>query len=94
LAGDVRSPYLNTALRNLDSATNWTDVRARLAELHQTLHHELPVIPLWQTVNSFAYRTSLGGIGEAPLTLYQNVGEWSSATGSENVASLEAASQP
>jgi tetratricopeptide (TPR) repeat protein len=94
LAGDVHSPYINTALRNLDAATNWSDVRARLAELHRTLHHELPVIPLWQTVNSFAYRTSLRGIGNAPLTLYQNVGEWSLTSGSENVASLETSSQP
>jgi len=80
LAGDLESPYLNAALRQLDEATNWNDVRARLAELHDIAHHELPVIPLWQTVNYFAYRTTVRGIGETPLTLYQNVEQWSPPT--------------
>jgi ABC-type transport system substrate-binding protein len=78
-------PYIESALRNLDSASNWKDVRARLAELHEIAAHELPLIPLWQTVNYFAYRTSLRGIGESPVTLYQNVEAWDATTPS-NVA--------
>jgi tetratricopeptide (TPR) repeat protein len=85
LAGDIRSPYLQTALRQLDDASNWNEVRARLAEVHDIAHHELPIIPLWQTINYFAYRDSLPGIGKTPVLLYQNISEWSPTT-SANVA--------
>ncbi len=88
LAGEVQSPYLLSALRELDDASNWNDVRARLAEVHDIAHHELPLIPLWQTVNFFAYRDSLRGISEAPVLLYQNVETWSNAAPG-NVASIE-----
>ncbi|MCC7476356.1 MAG: hypothetical protein IT425_13255 [Pirellulales bacterium] len=84
-AEGVHNPYLEAALRNLSLANNWKDVRARLAELHDIVDHELPVIPLWQTVNSFAYRTKLSGVGESPVTLYQNIEHWVLGT-RENVA--------
>jgi tetratricopeptide (TPR) repeat protein len=87
-------PYIEAALRNLDAAGNWQDVRARLAELHEIADHELPVIPLWQTVNYFAYRVSLQGVGDSPMTLYQNLEQWN-LTAPNNVAhdSLPASSQ-
>jgi ABC-type transport system substrate-binding protein len=88
VGGSARNPYIDAALRKLDEATNWNDVRSRLAALHEIAHHELPVVPLWQTVNYFAYRGSISGIGEAPLTLYQNVEEWQLAAG-RNVARFE-----
>ena len=90
LAGGIRSAYLDAALRKLDEATNWNDVRAALAALHEIAHHELPVIPLWQTTNYFAYRPTVRGIGDSPMTLYQNVEQWNAAAGS-NVAQLEPA---
>jgi len=89
IAGDLQSTYLDSALRNLSTATNWKEVRSRLAELHEITHHELPVIPLWQTVNFFAYRTNVRGIGESPMTLYQNVEQWSPASRG-NVAQADA----
>lgn len=76
LSPKTANPYVETALRNLDAAGNWKDVRARLAELHEIADHELPVIPLWQTVNYFAYRASLQGVVESPMTLYQNLEQW------------------
>jgi tetratricopeptide (TPR) repeat protein len=88
LGGDVPSPYLQTALRQLDDASNWNEVRARLAEVHDVVHHELPIIPLWQTVNFFAYRESISGIGQTPVVLYQNVNDWSPAAAA-NVARTE-----
>jgi tetratricopeptide (TPR) repeat protein len=83
LAGEIRSPFLDTALRRLDEATNWNEVRSRLAELHEIAHHELPVIPLWQTANFFAYSASLRGVGDSPVSLYQNIDQWSTAAGGE-----------
>jgi tetratricopeptide (TPR) repeat protein len=91
LSGDIQSPYLDAALRSLDVAANWKEVRARLIELHEIASHELPVIPLWQTLNYFAYRTSVRGIDESPIALYQNVDQWSSSSG-PNVARTETAS--
>lgn len=90
LAGDIQSPYLDAALRATDAATNWTEVRARLAELHEITYHELPVIPLWQTINFFACRASVRGIEESPVALYQNITEWSLSPGA-NVARNESA---
>jgi len=76
LAGALASPYLTATLRELDEATNWKDVRAKLAEIHDVAHHDLPLVPLWQTMNFFAYRTAVHGIGESPISLYQNVDRW------------------
>lgn len=63
-------------LRRLESARNWREVRERLFDLHSIVHHELPVIPLWQLVDSYAYRTELAGIGGNVVSLYQNVDRW------------------
>jgi ABC-type transport system substrate-binding protein len=88
LAGELGSPYLTAALRELDDATNWKDVRAKLAEIHDIAHHDLPLIPLWQTVNFFAYRTAVHGIGASPISLYQNVDQWRVGE-NNNVAGLQ-----
>jgi hypothetical protein len=63
-------------LRRLEGANNWKDVRDRLHELHAITSHELPIIPLWQVVDSFAYRKDLTGIGTDIVSLYQNVERW------------------
>ncbi len=76
LAGELCSPYLAATLRELDDTTNWKDVRTTLSEIHDIAHHDLPLIPLWQTVNFFAYRAGVEGIGKSPVSLYQNVDAW------------------
>jgi ABC-type transport system substrate-binding protein len=81
LAGDLGSSYLQAALRELDDAANWKDVRAKLTEIHDIAYHDLPLVPLWQTVNHFAYRTAVQGIGQSPVSLYQNVDQWRIAAG-------------
>jgi ABC-type transport system substrate-binding protein len=76
LVGEVTSAYMNAALRELDAAMNWKDVRAKLAEIHDIAYHDLPFVPLWQTENYFAYRSSVEGIGRSPVSLYQNIDQW------------------
>jgi hypothetical protein len=93
LAGDLHSAYLDAALRDLDAATNWKDIRIRIAKLHEIAHHELPIIPLWQTVNYFAYRTSVHGIEDSPIALYQSIGHWTLTPATAKVAATNA-SQP
>ena len=78
LAGRT-SPLMAMALDQLATSQNWNQALARLKEIHRIAHYDLPVIPLWQTVNSFAYRQSLEGVAEAPVSLYQNLPAWRKA---------------
>ena len=70
------NPYVELALRQLDSARNWTEMRERLFDLHRIAYSEVAVIPLWQTINYFAHRSHVQGVSEQPVTLYQNVDQW------------------
>ena len=75
IAGNCSSS-MSLALRDVELATNWNDVRQRLHEVHQIAFNDLQIIPLWQTYDYFAYREELQGIGESPVTLYQNISDW------------------
>lgn len=63
-------------LRRIEEAKNWRDVRTGLLDMHSIAHHELPVIPLWQMVDSYAYRNELSGVGSDIISLYQNASKW------------------
>ncbi|NOZ40948.1 MAG: hypothetical protein GXP24_12090 [Planctomycetes bacterium] len=79
LAGNCSSS-MSLALQDVDQAKNWKDARARLQEVHQLAFNDLQVIPLWQTVNFFAHRQALRGVGTSPVTLYQNIVDWQRAS--------------
>jgi len=70
------SPYMSLALRQLEQATTWPEVGARLRQIHALAHREVALLPLWQLVDYFAYHRSLEGVGAQPVTLYQNVEQW------------------
>jgi hypothetical protein len=80
LAGDgvagKASALMMAALDELDRAENWNDARLRLRNIHRLAHYDLPVIPLWQTVNYFAHRTWLAGVSQQPVSLYQDLPAW------------------
>ncbi len=63
-------------LRRLEEAKNWREVRDALLNLHSIANNELPVIPLWQLVESYAYRRELVGVGSDIVSLYQNAENW------------------
>ena len=75
LAGS-EDQLVGLGLRRLEEAKNWREVRDRLLDLHSITHHELPVLPLWQMVDSYAYRRELLGVGSDIVSLYQNAGKW------------------
>ncbi|MEM9659660.1 MAG: peptide ABC transporter substrate-binding protein, partial [Planctomycetota bacterium] len=75
LAGRA-SALMNLRLDELDRASTWADVRLRAEAIHRIAHDDLPVIPLWQSVNHFAYRNWLQGIGDRTTSLYQDVDDW------------------
>ncbi len=70
------SPSMGLALDRLDQAQNWKQAQANLRQVHQIAFYDLPVIPLWQTYNYFAYRKTLDGFGKSPISCYQQVDQW------------------
>jgi len=74
----IDSAYIRRALRRLDEAQDWGEVRLRLLDLHRTAHDEVAVVPLWQMADSFVYRKTLRNLvsDSAPVWIYQNVDNW------------------
>ena len=70
------SPYMSLALAKLDQAVTWNEIRRRLGEVHRIAVDETMVVPLWQTVNSYAYRRNAADVGKQVVALYQNVERW------------------
>jgi ABC-type transport system substrate-binding protein len=70
------SAYMSLALAKLDQAVTWKEIRRRMAEVHRIAANELVVIPLWQTVNFYAYRRGTADVGKLNVTLYQQVEQW------------------
>jgi hypothetical protein len=71
-----RDPYIVMALESLQQAANWPDVRAALQRLHQLVHYQLPVLPLWQLSDWLAYRRPLTGVVARPYHVYQDLEQW------------------
>jgi ABC-type transport system substrate-binding protein len=74
--GGTASPYLAAALDDLLTAKDWTQVGARLKNIHGLVQSEVDVIGLWQLVEHLAYSTGVKGVGERPVTLYDHVENW------------------
>lgn len=72
----LASSRLQTAVERLSTRTTTGEAEQSLREIHALVAEELPVIPLWQLREHFAYHASLSGIGDQPVTLYQNVEQW------------------
>ncbi|NOY29144.1 MAG: hypothetical protein GXP28_02900 [Planctomycetes bacterium] len=70
------SPAMSLALTAVDQSRNWKEARTRLQYVHEVAFFDLPVVPLWQTVNFFARRETLQGVISSPVLLYQNVANW------------------
>jgi hypothetical protein len=68
--------FIVQVLSNLRTANNWREVRQFCQDLHTLVSAHLPVLPLWQVGESFAYRSLLKGIPKRPVTLYQDVERW------------------
>jgi len=68
--------FIVQVLSSLRTARNWREVRQYCQDLHRLVNDHLPVIPLWQVGESFAYKTSLQGIPKKPVALYQDIQRW------------------
>jgi hypothetical protein len=70
------SAILTAECERLMAAATWDEAVKSLHELHRAAHREVAVLPLWQLVEHYACSSSLKGIGQRPLGLYQNIGKW------------------
>ena len=68
--------FIIQVLSNLRTARNWREVRQFCQDLHTLVNAHLPVLPLWQVGESFAYRTFLKDVPKRPVTLYQDIQKW------------------
>jgi peptide/nickel transport system substrate-binding protein len=73
------SSFVQLALRQIEQARNWQEARTQLLHLHRLLHEDVTLLPLWQTMDHFAYRRTLQGLTPRRLRLYQDVEQWQAA---------------
>ncbi len=74
--GSVASPRILQLLLELDRAENSPAARALLLQIDRETRDELPIIPLWQLQDHYAWRTRLKGPPESTEHLYQNISLW------------------
>jgi peptide/nickel transport system substrate-binding protein len=53
-----------------------TSARELLLQIDREARDELPILPLWQLQDHYAWRTRLRGPGAAAEHLYQDVETW------------------
>ncbi len=72
----ITDPTIEQALRQLDSAYSWAEVSKSLRRVHRQAYSNLTILPLWQTVEHFAWRKNVYNIGDRLTHLYENVDQW------------------
>jgi peptide/nickel transport system substrate-binding protein len=70
------SPRIRGLLLQLDHAPEPTAARLLATQIDREARDELPVIPLWQVEDHYAWRTNLRGPGESASGLYQGIERW------------------
>lgn len=70
------SSYVAMALRRVQDSTTWELARQALHDLHQVVHDEVTVLPLWQIREEYAFRQNVAGLTNKRLSLYQDVEAW------------------
>lgn len=71
--------YIRLAIKQIESASNWQQVRQRMQQLHLQVHEDVSVLPLWQTYDYYAFRQGFTALESNRATLYQNVQQWQPA---------------
>jgi peptide/nickel transport system substrate-binding protein len=74
--GSISSPFILQLLLQLERATDWPTARALAIQIDRVSRDELPVIPLWQLTDHYAWRDRLKGPTERASLLYQAIDTW------------------
>lgn len=72
----VASPEILRLLMLLEQAPEWPSAKALTTQIDGESRDELPVIPLWQLEDHYAWRTRLKGPSEVSESLYQGIESW------------------
>ncbi|HEY2157515.1 MAG TPA: ABC transporter substrate-binding protein, partial [Isosphaeraceae bacterium] len=72
----LASPRILQLLLQLDRAPETTLAQGLLLQIDRESRDELPMLPLWQVVDHYAWRSRLKGIGEEQTQLYQGIESW------------------
>ena len=68
--------WMRQELINLDYASSFQDAQARLFTIHNHIAAEAFLIPLWEVDDFAAWRKTITGTPDRPLSTYQNVERW------------------
>jgi peptide/nickel transport system substrate-binding protein len=72
----VASPEILQLLLRLERASEWPTARGLALQIDRESRDELPVIPLWQLVDHYAWRDRVSGPAESAADLYQGLETW------------------
>ena len=62
--------------RRLDRTPDWLTARGIATQVDRESRDELPVLPLWELVDHYAWRTRLTGPAEVADALYEGIESW------------------
>ncbi len=74
--GVGRQPRILQLLLQLERAAEVSTARGLAIQIDREARDELPVLPLWQVVDHYAWRTRLKGPAETADRLYQGIETW------------------
>jgi peptide/nickel transport system substrate-binding protein len=72
----IASPRMLQLLLALEQSPDWPSARALVAQIDREVRDELPVIPLWQLQEHYAWRTRLKGPKDKSDHLYHEIDRW------------------
>lgn len=78
--------FIIQGLTRLRQARSWRETRNALQDLHRLVADHLPLLPLWQITDRFAYSPQLQGLSPGAVALYGNVSSWRLVTPSAPIA--------
>lgn len=70
------NPFIVQALAKVRKSRSWRETRVALQDLHRLVDYHLPILPLWQITDRFAYSLQLQGLANRSVSLYDQVSEW------------------
>jgi peptide/nickel transport system substrate-binding protein len=70
------SPRIVQLLLQLERAAEWVTARGLALQIDRESRDELPVIPLWQLSDHYAWRDRLSGPSSTAAELYQGIETW------------------
>ena len=72
----LASPRILQLLLQLERAPEWPTAKGLIVQIDRECRDELPVIPLWELEDHYAWRSRLTGPAETSERLYQGVASW------------------